>query len=85
MGIPFWRLEVELSYGWSSLPAMCLIELQAEISEQESEAAVPALLGTPLYIKAIYIQEGSKLQSSTLGSFIPFIATSPRKLQSSVS
>lgn len=34
---------------------------------EELEAPVPAVLSTPLYIKAIYIHEGSKLQSSTQG------------------
>lgn len=51
---------------------MCLIRLEAETTwEHEPEAAVPAVLSTPLYIKAIYIQEGSKLQSSTLGHLFP--------------
>lgn len=51
---------------------MCLIRLRAEMTrELKSEAAVPALLGTQLFIKAIYIQEGSKLQSSTLVHLFP--------------
>jgi hypothetical protein len=50
--------------------------------QHQPEAALPVLLWTPLYIQGIYIQEGSKLQSSTLGHLFP-VATSSRKLQSS--
>lgn len=38
---------------------------------EEPEAPVPAVLSAPLYIKAIYIQERSKLQSSTQGHLFP--------------
>lgn len=58
--------------GLEQPPGLCLIRPEAEMTwEHESEAAVPALLSTPLYIKAIYIQEGSKLQSSTLDHLFP--------------
>lgn len=69
----------------------CLIRLEAEMTgehEEESEAAVPAVLLPPLYRNTIYIQEGNTLQSSTLGHSCPpsqATATSLRKLQASES
>lgn len=82
-----------LSSVWARVAScyVCLIRLEAEMTregEEVSEAAVPAVFSPPLYIKTIYIREGSTLQSSTLGHLFPPLqatATSLRKLQPSES
>lgn len=70
-------------------PPGCAPLRRLEVADDKGEPArgcgCCSVLSPTLYLKGIYIQEGSKLQSSKHWAIYPAVATSSRKLQSSAS